>query len=368
MSDHVQGHARRASGNECGQALALFALAALFFVALLAVAADSSFVWMQKRDLQNTADAAALAAAQELDGTAESRDAAVAAATTWAEKNISDAQSVEVEILDGYTKVRVTVRKKSASLFSGPLSFGSPVVPARAAARIASVNSLAPCVVPLGVQESSYNAAKTNPGALVELKLAVNGGPGGTSNTGLLNLSPGNSAVPIANGACNSLEPEVRTKPGGTIGDVNNGLERRLKAAIASDCYTEADVVADWPRCRPTLWSSDSVQSTAVMLLPVLDADIVESGAKNYSIAQIEDRLHLLAYFWVDGDSTYEDPANNKWRCLDGQSKCIVRGKFLFDLPIDLSVFDPAMCPPRPEACIIDFRPEALVKVVLLDE
>ena len=47
---------------EHGQIVPIVAFGVLFMMALLSVAGDAGFVWMQRRNLQNSADAAALVA------------------------------------------------------------------------------------------------------------------------------------------------------------------------------------------------------------------------------------------------------------------------------------------------------------------
>lgn len=343
--------------DEAGQVAIIMGLAMFLFLALFVIVGDNAFARMESRNLQNAVDAAALAGAQELDGTEAGAEDARSAAVEWANKNIDDATIETPVVSDGNTKITVTARKNSGSLFGGALSLGEPEIERRAAARIASVDIL-PCVVPLGVQRSFYENGVSS-GGLVELKLAIQSGGSGTSNTGLLNLQPGNSAGPIANGSCNTLSDPATTKPGGTIGDVNNGLRDRLEAAISNACYTEAETLAELDRCKPGHFSSGT-QATAVALLPVLDTDIVDSGAQSYPLATTASGQTLLAYFWIDGDSTYVNPQNNQWQCVDGASNCVIRGKFLENVPVDLSVFQGGN--------VTDFDPEALIKIVQLVE
>ena len=58
----------RGLNNERGQAIVTIALMSVFILAILGVVADTGYVWLQRRNLQNAADAAALAAAQKLPG------------------------------------------------------------------------------------------------------------------------------------------------------------------------------------------------------------------------------------------------------------------------------------------------------------
>jgi Flp pilus assembly protein TadG len=103
--------------REEGQSIITLALAMLFFMSLLAVIGDTLFVYWQRRDLQNTADAAALAGAQQLPLDAA---AAEADAEQWALENISDlaADKIEPQVFTTAfpdDTIRVTVKKNAKS-------------------------------------------------------------------------------------------------------------------------------------------------------------------------------------------------------------------------------------------------------------
>jgi uncharacterized membrane protein len=63
----VSGQDRRGSVSESGQALVLVAVLLLGLVAVVGLATDGGLVFAQRRELQNLADAAALAGAMQLD-------------------------------------------------------------------------------------------------------------------------------------------------------------------------------------------------------------------------------------------------------------------------------------------------------------
>jgi Flp pilus assembly protein TadG len=365
--------------DESGQSIITMALMSLFILAILAIVVEASFVYIQRRNLQNDADAAALAGAQALDGSLASATTAKTVATQYANDNISGA-TIEPVVNDTNTEITVTVHKDAETAFTGWLSFGKPNVTAHAAARIASFNTIR-CVVPLGVQQTVYTNATsnypadpiTNPPPLVPLKVAVQSAASG-SNTGLVDLGPGNLAGPISAGLGCNLQPLIDTKPGGTIGDVNNGLTDRLKAAKTTGCYTWADVqppsvtgAATW-KCKPEnqISKTTGIQQTSVVLLPVLNTDIVQSGHDGYPLAQLGNGQYLLAYFWVSGDNTYDTSGNN-WKCLDQQ--CTIFGRFIVNQPVDLSVYDASKCPGgNIQKCVLDFDPEATTKIVQLTQ
>ncbi len=77
----------RRSRSEHGQALVLFAAGLAGFCGLVGMAIDVGQVVYRKADLQKAADAAALAGAQDLDGSVAGATAAIAAADSYVAKN-----------------------------------------------------------------------------------------------------------------------------------------------------------------------------------------------------------------------------------------------------------------------------------------
>ena len=369
----------RVDGEE-SQSIVTLALMSLFILAILAVVVETSAVYIQRRNLQNAADAAALAGAQELNGLPSGDEPAKEKAKKYAADNVDGLIPGDEPIVSGHTQIQVQVRKKAATAFAGWLSFGEPTVSAKATARIASFNIIR-CVVPIAVQDTTYFTATENypadplndPPSLVALKQSTNNVP---SNTGLVRLTTGNEANAIRRGSACDLTPDIDTKPGESYGDVNNGLEDRLRAAKSNNCYRWEDVQppsvtgeASW-RCRPeSTVIEDGIQASAVVLLPILDTDIIRPGSHDYPLAQLPNGQYLLAYFWVSGDHIYDQSNDNNWQCLinSGPDKCIIYGRFIMNQPVDLDVFDPDRCPGgNIEDCIIDWDPAATTKIVQL--
>jgi len=104
VRDHADGDQHRGEGDmlaklhrhlgrvhrEESQSIVTVALMSLFILAILAVVVESSAVYIQRRNLQNAADAAALAGAQELNGLAAGEAPAIAQAEAYAGDNVSD--------------------------------------------------------------------------------------------------------------------------------------------------------------------------------------------------------------------------------------------------------------------------------------
>jgi len=78
---------RRTREDERGAVLVVAAISMVAVLAIVAIVIDIGYAKQYRRLSQNSADAAALAAAQDLDGTAAKTTTAVATAKTWTTKN-----------------------------------------------------------------------------------------------------------------------------------------------------------------------------------------------------------------------------------------------------------------------------------------
>lgn len=123
----------RNMGDERGQSLALFALATVVFVALVGIAVDVGAALYTRTDLQKTADAAALAAAQDLPD----RSAAAQTAAEYVRANTaSDGLTTEATFDSATepTSVRVRVSRTVPTVFTRIIGFDAWQVSASATA------------------------------------------------------------------------------------------------------------------------------------------------------------------------------------------------------------------------------------------
>jgi hypothetical protein len=123
-------------GRESGQTLVLFVLALGVLMGFTAMTIDVGMILYERRSLQNTTDAAALAGVQELP---ESPSAAVAAATEWAMKNGYTADdgatiTVNTPYQGDPDAVEVVIKEEVPFLFATVLGLESTDVHARAVA------------------------------------------------------------------------------------------------------------------------------------------------------------------------------------------------------------------------------------------
>ena len=143
-----------------GLTLLFWAFAFLGIFAFLVIVADSGLIFVQRRQLQNTADAAALAGAQQLFiGDA----LAIPTAEEIAADNTSGLVTNVATVSNG--QVTATVTKNASSLLPGSgLSFGSPEVSANATARLAASRLPGPDMFCVAVELGEHSLTETAQG------------------------------------------------------------------------------------------------------------------------------------------------------------------------------------------------------------
>ncbi len=323
--------------RESGQALVLAAAAMVVILGMAAMAIDVGMFLQERRDLQNAADAAALAGAPDLPA---SPGDAVADATAWAEHNGIGAGELEgVTVSTTYVTddtVTVQVKRDVPWLFARVLGKGSDTIRADATARVGSP-AWADNVMPWALKESvqlditygeevtlKYSAGDKETGnncnnaidddadTKVNDGCNADGAPesgaqcdnavdddsdgdvndgcpeaGSSGNYGLLDLGGGSGCDSyrenIVNGADVTVNSMVPSEPGNCVGPTEQGLEDRLNACSAEcDTFEETFTLVDgvWhfssDACNP--WKPEGAASTRVVLVPVIsDADAGKS-------------------------------------------------------------------------------------------
>jgi hypothetical protein len=120
--------------DERGQAVALMVVSMVVLLGMAALVVDAGAWWRDKRRLQGTADAAALAAAQDLP---ENPSTARTTAMNYANQNGGDVADADIVIgSPGNDTVAVTARRTDPGFFSNILGIGTANISARAKARV----------------------------------------------------------------------------------------------------------------------------------------------------------------------------------------------------------------------------------------
>jgi hypothetical protein len=183
--------------NESGQAIVLMTLSLVVILGMAALVLDVGNWFHTKRRLQGTADAAALAGAQELP---DDPSAAQSLALSYANKNGGDVAGANITISSTVLPndtISVRARKTDPGFFSGVFGIASADIDARAKVRVGpptQARYVAPMVVYCGhqlIQNCNGNNVPTF-NVPTTMDFDKMGAPGAF---GMLNLDGGNGAV-----------------------------------------------------------------------------------------------------------------------------------------------------------------------------
>ncbi|HEY6058607.1 MAG TPA: pilus assembly protein TadG-related protein [Candidatus Limnocylindrales bacterium] len=129
MKPSLPGRSRRPQSNDVGQALVIFALALVALIAMTGLVLDGGSTFVQRREQQNVADAAAMAGAYAYLENDNPYDALVAAQSVAIDNGYPNGggTSITVAVNPGaeYTTVVVGVTKSHQNYFSGAVGMSS---------------------------------------------------------------------------------------------------------------------------------------------------------------------------------------------------------------------------------------------------
>ncbi len=258
-----------------GQVLLFTALLIPVLLGMTAVAVDVGGYADDKRNLQNAADAIALAAARDMctpnPADCSNTSAAATTANAYATSNDIDLSTLTVQFLGGNTapKVRVTIARPHSFNFISVLGVGAKGVSVAAAATKVSPGGI-PGVLPFGVTQATIDAA--GPGNDVVLKYDASGGST-SGNFGAIDIDgtgsppyttdlqhgspsticsqpmagcdstscPGSFPSPCAEDAPSCTGAVCASEPGNKIGPTRTGINYRMNNTSAG-CQNFSDV------------------------------------------------------------------------------------------------------------------------------
>ncbi len=290
----------RCSGREEGSVLVLTAVALTGLLGFFALTLDAGVFLWERRDLQNIADAAALAGTQELP---QHPDRAIVIAREYAERNgaVQDGRQIEgIEVVDDDTAVRVHVAHPGRPTILGRvLGIFNVDIGTRAKGALRSPME-ADNVLPWGLKDS----ARLSYGDVVTIKYSAQNVD--TGNFGPLALPCGDRSTGascyrdnIRNGSHVELNRAYQTEPGNMVGPTRQGLQWRLdNTSAACDSFDEVFESlggGEWrfrsPQCNP--WSGFGEASRRVALIPVIaDTDFLgrsEVTVVSFALVFVED-------------------------------------------------------------------------------
>jgi len=261
---------RANGGREGGQTLLIFVLALTVLLGFTAMAIDLGLFFQDRRHLQNTADAAALAGVAELP---KKPAAAKAKAAEWVAKHglsSSEIKTIQVRTIDyPNDTLYVEVERQFDWIFGRVLGKTSSAVPASAAAQVGSLSGgsdLMPWAIVLGDSDCLDSTGVQIPGADCSVKvgagLSVTGWygaldldeNGGGSSEYDSNIVDGSSETFYC--ARGQTDPECETTDvyalsGNKVGGTGDGINTRLRAEPTSGCDTNSNGIDDFSEVFP---------------------------------------------------------------------------------------------------------------------
>ena len=322
---------RRFHRQESGQVLVLTVIMLSVFGGIVAMAVDLGSLTAQRRDLQNAADAIALAASLELPN----ESAALAAANQWADHNDIDLNAMTVNVIpqdlptEPNPKVEVELTREHTFIFAPLIGVTSATVRADAAAIKTSPGGGAN-MVPIGVTLDSftgeccgdpviikYDAGNFSQGNAGPVRID---GPGSgncrSSDSYCTGVMFGSESTICAYGTDTTYcdgPTSVDTQPGNLINGTREAIEYRLDntddlcdefdEVFFDDPFTSgSDTYRLTQDCNPFI--SSSYSSLQVILVPVvcvvLDDGTCE-GNFNSCTGSCEVRIVEFALFFLQG-------------------------------------------------------------------
>jgi len=246
-----------------------------------AMAVDVGLFLHEKRELQNAADAAALAGVQELPNLPGD---AQAMAEEWAENNGIGADELEaIEISTTYATndtITVQVKREVPFVFARVLGLTSDTMRADASARVGSP-TIGTGAMPWGLRESYKEWAEDEVGFGEPVVLMESAGGGASGAFGALCLDGEHCGADVyrdvvEEGAEVDLQEFYFMKTGVIPGPTDQGLDARFTGE-STECDTFDEVFQqvgedDWAftsnTCNP--WADEGSGSRRVVLAPVV--------------------------------------------------------------------------------------------------
>ncbi len=264
--------------GESGQALIMFVLGLAVFLGMVAMTIDVGLILHERRQLQNTADSAALAGVVELP---QSTVLAESKAQEWAANNGIDlAGGDEIDITTSETSVTVQVTRETSFVFGRVLGLTTVDVSASATARVGAPSALSG-ILPFGVLDSAINYDGTPTTMKYDATNPSNGnfGPIQVDGPGAFihreTIKYGSETMVCGESQPTCADPTVVTQTGNMIGSTRTGINFRLNNTTSNCDEFDEVLLADGNggynvqgQCNP--WGGGS-GSLRLVLIPIID-------------------------------------------------------------------------------------------------
>ncbi len=300
--------------HESGQAIIIFAIFLTVLLCFVGVLIDGGMYYVERRDMQGTADAAVMAAVRELPS---SSGAATTRATEYAESRNSSAKGKlqSITFADSNRQVTVRVGKTGTQNFGGILGIDAPAISATATARVQMMGPR-PGMLPLAFMRDTFQVGQNfeikfdgsaggNRGGIAPEMGATCGDASGASD--FRNLIKGSAHGGID--ACASpILTTIDTEPGNMSGPTRQGFDDRLQGN--TDTYDDVFTNGD-----NGLVTVDKPNSPRIGIVPIIEQT---NGANTWPNGRKEVRIlgYMMVYIGkvgTAGNPAYTDGGKSVW-------------------------------------------------------
>ncbi|NLJ31883.1 MAG: hypothetical protein GX424_09845 [Clostridiales bacterium] len=281
--------------KENGQAAVLLALVFIVLLGFVALTMDIGRATVEKSDLQNAADASALAGAQSLPDSS----AAISAATSYAQKN--GVENSKIQVVTPYKgdskKVEVVCTRTVEYTFARVLGYQSTTVTVKAVASRSGVEGGISGLRPWAITDKySYTYGE-------EFVLKVGGGGGSQGYYGIVSFgSQGGDANTYKGNILDGYDGIVK------IGDIVKDASgnKNVKKDINELMDRSGDTLGDYTKAT----DGDS----RVVIIPKIDANNVVIGFSAIYLESVDNKGYITANFLYDTTWTEEQQGtHNDW-------------------------------------------------------
>ena len=220
--------------HESGQTIVVFVIFLTVLLCFVGVVIDGGMYYVERRNMQGTADAAALAAVRELPN---SSSRALAAAHEYVDSRNSESNGTirSIEFSDSNRRVTLRVGKTGTQSFGALFGLDAPEIGARASARVQMMGAR-PGMLPIAFMKDSFEIGKNeeikwddpgggNRGAIAPQKLPNCSEASGANDFRDLIMGAEHGGV---DACATPIAETLDTEPGQMAGPTRQGFDARL--------------------------------------------------------------------------------------------------------------------------------------------
>ncbi|MCW2921822.1 MAG: Protein of unknown function rane [Thermoleophilia bacterium] len=302
--------------SEDGQAIIVFAIFLVVLLCFVGVIIDGGMYYVERRDMQGVADAAALAAVRELP---RSSAQATAKANEYAGSRNSDAKGTlqSIQFSDANRQVTVRVGKTGTQNFGKILKLGAPAISASATARVQMMGAR-PGMLPIAFMRDRFTIGTNeeikwddpgggNRGAIAPEKQPSCADASGANDFRDLIMGKAHGGI---DACATPIAETLDTEPGQMAGATRQGFDARL----VGNTQSFSDVFKTDPVTG--FHTIEDPKSPRIGIVPIIENSNGTNVWPNGRSAPIKILGYMLVYIGkvgTTGNPAYTDNGKSVW-------------------------------------------------------